>query len=125
AVLALRGHSLPESHLAVSTAMGVLGRSLGQMDSLAEGEAYLRESLALRRRNLPEGHWVIASSESILGAHLALAGRFREAESLLLPAEQQLAAIRGEEAAVVSDARARLVRLYEAWGREDDAARWR
>ena len=124
-VLALRGRTLPESHLAISTSMSVLGRALGAMDSLAEGERWLRESLALRRRTLPEGHWIIASSESILGAHLALAGRFAQAESLLLPAERKLVAIRGDDAPVVKDARTRLVALYTAWGKPGEAARWR
>ena len=123
-VLALRGRTLPESHLAVSTSMSVLGRALGAMDSLAEGERWLRESLALRRRTLPEGHWIIASSESILGAHLALAGRFAQAESLLVPAERTLMEIRGDGAPVVKDARTRLVALYTAWGRPVEAARW-
>jgi serine/threonine-protein kinase len=124
-VLALRGRTLPDSHPAVSTAMGVLGRALGAMASLAAGERWLRESLALRRRTLPEGHWMIASSESILGEHLARAGRYAQAESLLVASAGKLAEIRGENATVVQDARARLVSLYEAWGRPADAAQWR
>lgn len=123
-VLALRGTSLPETHMAISTALGVLGRSLDRMDSLEAGGRALRESLRLRRAALPPGHWLIVSSESILGEHLALAGRYREAEAMLLRAEQELVKLRGEDASVVKDARARLVELYTRWGRPDDAARW-
>ncbi len=123
-VLALRGKTLPETHMAVSTAMGVLGRALGPMGSLEAAERWLRESLELRRKTLPDGHWAVASSESILGAHLALASRFGEAEALLLPAERKLVEIRGDDAPVVQDARARIVALYTAWGKPAEAARW-
>ena len=94
------------------------------MDSLDVAERYLRESLALRKKNLPEGHWAVASSESILGAHLVLAKRFTEAEALLIPAEKKLVEERGEDAAVVGDARKRIVALYTAWGKPAEAARW-
>ena len=123
-VLALRGKTLPDTHMAVATAMGLLGRALGPMDSLDVAERYLRESLALRKKNLPEGHWAVASSESILGAHLVLAKRFTEAEALLIPAEKKLVEERGEDAAVVGDARNRIVALYTAWGKPAEAARW-
>ncbi len=123
-VLQLRGKTLPDSHMAVATAMGVLGRALGHMDSLDVAERYLRESLKLRQKYLPTDHWLIASSESILGEHLVLAHRYAEAEKLLLPAEKKLVDERGEDAPVVADSRGRIVRLYQAWGRPVEAARW-
>ena len=123
-VVALRGKTLPDTHMALATAMGVLGRALGPMDSLAAGERYLRESLELRKKSLPEGHWAIASSESMLGAHLTLAKRFQEAEALLLPAEKKILEARGENATVVNDVRGRIVQLYTAWGKADEAAKW-
>jgi serine/threonine-protein kinase len=123
-VLNLRGKSLPETHMAVSTSMGVLGRALGRMDSLEAGERWLRESLALREKTLPAGHWLLASSESMLGAHFTLARRYAEAEALLLPAERKLVEARGAQARVVADARVRIVELYAAWGKADEAAQW-
>lgn len=123
-VLALRGTSIPDSHLAVSTAMGVLGRALDGLDSLSAGEHWLRESLRLRKQTLPAGHWLIHSSESILGAHMTLAGRYPEAETLLLTAERKLVEIRGEDAPVVNDVRKRIVALYKAWGKTDETAKW-
>ncbi|NOT09856.1 MAG: serine/threonine protein kinase [Gemmatimonadales bacterium] len=124
-VLALRGKTLSDAHPAVSTAMSLLGRALGRMDSLAAGGRWLRESLAVRQANFPKGHWLIASSESILGEHLVLEKRYAEAEQRLLASEQKLLAARGEEAPVMQDARNRLVRLYEAWGRPAQAEAWR
>jgi hypothetical protein len=123
-VLKLRGKTLPDTHMAVSTAMSVLGRSLDGLDSLAAGEYWLRESLRLRRETLPENHWLILSSESILGAHMVAARRFDEAAALLLPAERKLVEARGEEAPVVNDVRKRIVTLYKAWGKNDEAADW-
>ena len=96
-----------------------------RMDSLEAGGRWLRESLAVRQTHFPKGHWLIASSESILGEHLVLERKFAEAEQRLLSSEQKLVAARGEEAPVIQDARTRLVKLYEAWGKADQAARWR
>lgn len=110
--------------MAVSTALSLLGRALGPMDSLTAGERYLRESLELRRKTLPKDHWLLASSESILGAHFVLARRFADAEALLVQAERKLVEARGEEAPVVADARTRLVALYAAWGKPAEAGEW-
>jgi eukaryotic-like serine/threonine-protein kinase len=124
-VIALRGRSLQDAHPAVATSMGVLGRALGQMDSLPVAERWLRESLAIRRAAFPAGHYLIASSESILGEHMVLAGRYGQAEELLLKAEKDLVVARGEEAPIIQDARGRLVKLYKAWGKKEEAERWR
>jgi hypothetical protein len=109
----------------VPFAMGLLGRALGPLGRHEEAERWLRESLALRTRTLPAGHWALASSRSALGAHLVLAGRFGEAEPMLLEAEQTLAAALGDRAPIVADARRRLVDLYVAAGRPAEAEAWR
>jgi len=124
-VLKLRGKTLKDSHPAVATSMSLLGRALGRMDSLDVAENWLRESLALRRANYDSGHYLIASSESILGEHLALRKQFPQAETLLLRSERALVSARGEKAPIVADARKRIVELYDAWGKSDEAARWR
>jgi hypothetical protein len=124
-VLALRGRSLQDAHPAVGTAMSLLGRALARMDSLDAAERWLRESLAVRRANLPPGHFLVASSESILGDLLRMRKQYPRAEAMLVGAERALVATRGERAPIVADARKRLVDLYDAWGRPEDAARWR
>jgi serine/threonine-protein kinase len=122
-VLALRGR-IPDTHLAISTAMQVLGRALSRLDSLEAAEHWLRESLRLRAEVLPPGHWILASSRSVLGEHFTNARRFAEAEQLLLAAERELVELRGEEAQPVADTRRRLAELYTAWGKPDRAARY-
>jgi serine/threonine protein kinase/Tfp pilus assembly protein PilF len=124
-VLALRGRSLPETHLAVSTSMQVLGRALSRLDSLDAAEHWLRESLRLRTATLPAGHWILASSRSVLGEHFTNARRFGDAEAWLLDAERELVELRGDEAQPVRDTRQRLVDLYVAWGKPQQAAAWR
>ncbi len=124
-VLALRGKTLQDAHPAVGTAMSLLGRALARMDSLDAAERWLRESLAVRRANLPPGHFLLASSESILGDLLRMRKQYPRAESMLVAAERALVAARGERAPIVADARKRLVDLYDAWGRPEQAARWR
>ena len=124
-VLALRGNTLEDSHPAVTQSLQTLGISLARRDSAALGEKYLRESVALRHKYFPAGHWAIASSENFLGEGLVLAGRYAEAESLLLPSERYLLEKRGLKGQSVATARRRLVMLYERWGKDSLAGRWR
>lgn len=124
-VLALRGKSLTDDHPAVATAMGLLGRALDRMDSLEAGGQWLRESWQLRQRTLPDGHYLIASAESILGEHFVLTGDYAAAEQHLLAGERDLLASRSEDAPIMQDSRKRIVKLYEAWGKPDEAAAWR
>ncbi|MCB9504674.1 MAG: serine/threonine protein kinase [Gemmatimonadales bacterium] len=124
-VLALRGKTLSDDHPAISTAMQSLGIALGHLGQMEEGERQLQASLALRRSTLPEGHWLIASGEGVLGDHYTRAGRYAEAERLLLGSEAQLAAAREAQSPQVRDARERLIRLYTAWGKPAEVARWR
>lgn len=123
-VLAHRGKSLPDGHPAVAAAMQALGLGLDHSDSLEAGGRWLIESLEVRKRTLPEGHWLIASSQSVLGEHLGLLRRWKDAERLLLTAEETLVAKRGEKSPAVRDTRSRLVALYKSWGRPAEAARW-
>jgi hypothetical protein len=124
-VLALRGKSLDDSHVAVSTSMSLLGRALDRLDSLEEGGKWLRESLRLRKANFPAGHYLILSVESQLGEHLALQKRYPEAEQMLLQSEKALVAARGENAPIVADARKRIVAMYASWGKPAEAERWK
>ena len=123
-VLAMRGKTMQDEHPLIAASMSVLGRSLDGLDSLDAGGRWLRESLAVRKKVYPPGHFLIASSEGQLGAHLALREQFDQAESLLLDSERKLVAARGDGAPIVRDARARLVMLYERWGKQDSVRAW-
>ncbi len=123
-VLALRGKSLDDTTLPVQGCLIYLGRALAQLDSARAGEAYVREARALRGRSLPAGHWLLASSDGAIGEVITMAGRYAEAELLLLSAEKRLTEVRGEDAAPTRLARERLVELYRRWGKPVQMADW-
>jgi eukaryotic-like serine/threonine-protein kinase len=91
---------------------------------LAEGERLARQSLEIREKRLGKEHADTADSLVILGRIVAASGRLAEAEEPLLRAVAIVEAQKGLEAKR-RDARAALVRLYEKWGRPEDAARFR
>ncbi len=123
-VVALRGGSLDETHPALAAAMMQLGLALGKLDSAAVGERWVREALRLRTASLPDGHWLLASTRGALGEVLTGAGRYPEAEALLLPAERQLSAELSHNNQPVQDVWGRLIALYRAWKRPAEVARW-
>ena len=58
------------------------------------------------------------------GAYLVAAGRFEEAEPILLQSRKILEEEVGRNCTSTRDAGRRLVDLYAAWGRSTEAARW-
>jgi len=73
---------------------------------------------------LPEGHGKIAAAKIRLGSSLAGLGRFEEAEDLILTGFSTI-----QETAPGSLIARRswrwVIRLYESWGKPDEAARYR
>jgi tetratricopeptide (TPR) repeat protein len=91
-------------------------------------ERVLRDCLASRQAQEPEA-WMTFYTRSMLGEALAFQGRYADAEPLLL---QGYAGMQRREATIPANARIRLteglgwlVQLYDAWGKPDQAARWR
>ena len=68
-------------------------------------------------------HWRIALANNVKGAALAGGGKYAEAEQLLLSSNEILAD--APMAGVAQKSRERLERLYLAWGKEDQALRYR
>jgi tetratricopeptide (TPR) repeat protein len=90
----------------------------------AEAERRFAEALAQLRKSCPETDWEVGRAKSELGGRLAARGAFADAEPLLLEGYDALAGDERTAAGFLRDARARLARLYEAWRRPADAARW-
>lgn len=88
-------------------------------------EPLLVEALRVRRVSLPEGHRYTAESLYELGDCYRGLGRYAEAEELILEAYDSLVESQGPENGRTRRAARRLVRLYEDWGRPDDAERYR
>jgi tetratricopeptide (TPR) repeat protein len=120
----------PDDRVGLSTALIYYGERLLANGKLAEAETALRESLALRREVMEPGHALIANAMSFLGEALAGQGAFEEAEVLLIEGYEQLRDRAWQFSVAFRDRRRqesiqRLIDLYDAWDRPEQAARWR
>jgi serine/threonine protein kinase/tetratricopeptide (TPR) repeat protein len=111
-------------HPDVAASHWSLAHVLWGQGKLAEAEVELRSAVAVAERAYPEGSAGRAAYDLPLGNLLAERGRYREAEPLVLSAYEVYLATEGPDGPRTADAAAWLVKLYEAWGRPDDAARY-
>jgi hypothetical protein len=110
----------------------VLGRSgldLLKYQQYAEAEKLLCECLAIRTKQQPEDFRTF-NAQSYLGAALLGQQKYAEAEPLLLAGYQGMKQREQTVEPQASDlnlrvALERLVQLYHAWGKPDEAAKWR
>jgi tetratricopeptide (TPR) repeat protein len=113
-----------------------LGKNLLRQRKYADAEVVLREGLAAVEKapaNTPlASAWTIAHIQSMLGAALMCQKQYGDAEPLLLQGYEglQKAALPSAEQHGVSteaqvDVLQQLVWLYEEWGKDEEAARWR
>jgi tetratricopeptide (TPR) repeat protein len=111
-----------------ASALAARGLALLLEKKPAEAELKLREALTIRRKIQP-GDWTTFDTESTLGEALLDQKRFADAEKPLLSGgeglQQRAGAIPAQDKARLTKAIERLVRLYEAWGKPDEAAKWR
>jgi serine/threonine-protein kinase len=127
-LLAAARTALPKDSPQLAGILAQAGLRLLQQQKWAEAEPLIRESLAIREKMQPDD-WTTFNTKSMLGGALLGQKKYAEAEPLLLAGYEGMkrrqqsipppATIRLPEAAL------RLVQLYEATGKTDDAARWR
>jgi len=127
--LAIVRAALPEGHPEIVTRLSRLAIVLSEQDKHAEAESLLRQALEIRREAFPADDWRIAVAESRLGSCLSAAGKHEEAETLLLRSyaalASQLKELRPEQRMAVEVTIERIIQLYEAWGKSEQAASWR
>jgi tetratricopeptide (TPR) repeat protein len=108
--------------------LALLARNLTGQTRWAEAEPILRESLAIRTKVNPDD-WTRHNVMSQLGGALLALGRHAEAEPLVIRGYEGLKARAGAiplpSGPRLSEAAARVVRLYESWGKPEEAARWK
>ena len=123
--LALQREILQEGHIDFGRTWTVLGKILSRTGELARGEEHLRNALAVRAKGLKPGHPAIAGTQGALAECLTAQTRFDEAEPLLVESLAALEKTLGARDPRTARARHRLSKLYEAWGKPDEAARYR
>jgi tetratricopeptide (TPR) repeat protein len=123
-ILRARRKSLPQGHPDLADALSSLGWALTDTGKAQEAEPLLVEALAIYRKVMPE-HWVTADTESLLGRCLTALGRYDEAEPLLRNSYPKIQAGVGVPLIRVRQALVRIVALYEAWDKPEQAAEWR
>jgi eukaryotic-like serine/threonine-protein kinase len=99
-----------------------------QAKAFAEAEPLLRECLAILEKTQPDA-WTTFNTKSLLGGSLLGQKMYANAEPLLLAGDeggkQREAKIPANGKVRLPEAVERLVQLYEATGKKDEAAKWR
>jgi tetratricopeptide (TPR) repeat protein len=126
--LAMRRKLLGSEHPGVANLLGGLAEVLLAQGKFAEAEASARECLAVREKRLPEG-WEMFDARSLLGATLLRQKKYAEAEPLLLSGysgmKDREERIPADEKRRLKEALQRLVELYDAIGKPEEAAKWK
>ena len=113
---------------AYASGLAALGLNLLRQQKWTDAEAVLRESLALRAKQQPDD-WTTFDTRSLLGGALVGQKKYAEAEQLLRAGyegmKQREKTIPPQGKIRLTEALERLVQLYDAMGKKDDAAKWR
>jgi len=108
--------------------LGWLGSRLMELGQFADAEPLLREGLAIRQKTDPD-HWTSFLALADVGASLMGQRKYADAEPLLLEGyrgmKQREVEIPAEFSIRFASCLQRLVQLYEAWGKLDEATKWR
>jgi hypothetical protein len=119
---------LPADDLSLALRLKFLGECRVELKKYAEAEQLLRDSLAIYLKKQPSS-LLRYNTESLLGAALAGQKKFAEAEPLVVNSAKMLVAIAANLQPSQRDfvllAVQRVIDLYDAWERPDDAAKWR
>jgi hypothetical protein len=113
---------------AYAGALATLGLNLMHQKEWTDAEPLLRESLAILEKKEPDV-WSTFNTKSLLGGALLGQKKYADAEPLLLAGykgmNQRETMIPPNGKIRLTEALERLVQLYEATDKKDDAAKWR
>jgi serine/threonine protein kinase len=119
---------LGPDHPDTAAIMGNLADAYLKFGQPAKAASMLREELAIQEKTQPDG-WATFDTRSLLGGALLAQKEYADAEPLLLKGYQGM---KEREARIPAPSRVRriqalerLVRLYDEWGKKDEAAKWR
>jgi serine/threonine protein kinase len=127
-LLADARRTLPKDSPQLAGLLAQSGRVLLQMTGFAEAEPLLREVLALRERMEPDG-WGAFNARSMLGWALLGQKKYADAEPLLVQGYDGMKArektIPPQGASRIPEALDRLIELYTATNKPDEAKKYR
>jgi eukaryotic-like serine/threonine-protein kinase len=127
-VLEGRRRVLGPDHPDTISVLDTMGEMRLEQQRYADAEAYLREALACMDRRHADG-WERYDTQNMLGASREGQRKYEESEPLLLSGFQGLAdresTIPWPNRSVLERAGARIVHLYQDWGKPEKAAAWR
>jgi tetratricopeptide (TPR) repeat protein len=111
-----------------AAALAQLGLNLLRQKKYADGEKVLRDCLTVRQKKVPDA-WTTFNTQSMLGEALLGQEHYADAEPLLRAGYEGVKQHQAEipppvRSVRLSEALQRLVHLYDAWGKPDEAARW-
>jgi hypothetical protein len=109
----------------VVQALAVLGLAFTKAGEHNRAESYLRETLTRASRFMVEDAWLLADAKGTLGECLGAQGRYAEAEPLLVESYEVLKTSQVPGSFRIKEASSRLVRLYDAWHKPEQAAQYR
>jgi serine/threonine-protein kinase len=122
--LAMRRKLLGDEHPEVGASLEDFAELLYLKGEYDKAEKMLEQAINTYQKSLNPDHWMVHRSRSALGGCLIKLKRYREAEEQLLAAHAGLKIVRGEENAMTRTTVSRLIELYEAWGKSDQAAHY-
>jgi serine/threonine protein kinase len=126
--LAIQRRQMPVDELALTGPLSTLGLIRLHAGRLGEAEPLLREHLAISQKKQPD-NWKTFDAQSMLGGALLGQQKYAEAEPMLLAGyegmRQRATKIPATGKVRRTEALERLVQLYDAWGKPDEAAKWR
>ena len=123
--LAIRRRLLGDEHPDVARNLHNLAALLNRKGDHKAAEPLYREAVSIQSAALGDRHWVTAYFKSGLGTCLRAQTRYEEAEPLLLDAHTILRDERGDQDLYTQRVGERLIALYEAWSKPDEAAAYR
>jgi tetratricopeptide (TPR) repeat protein len=123
-----RREKLGAGHPNTLNTMSNLGNAYLKHGDFTKAERILRACWTLRQEKQPDG-WTTFETQSACGASLLGQERYAEAEPLLLAGytgmKQRQAQIPANTNKSLTEALERLVQLYDAWGKPEQANEWR
>ena len=123
--LELRRELLGDQHPEVAQSLNNLGLVFFRLEDYPQAERLFRQALAMRRQTLGEDHPAVARGLANLADALVQQRDFAAAEPLLLRSLELRQRLLSPEHPTLAVNRERLAALYEAWGRPEEAARYR